>query len=65
MIKIMALDCIHPKYGTWTYSNTDGAAVGGKPFPSEAEAHVFQTRVIPLLEKELARILRETFNVEY
>ena len=66
MIKITELKFQHEKYGSWTYSVVDGITyTGGKPSPSEAEAHAFKTHALPLIEQEIALIMRKTFDVEY
>lgn len=61
MVKITDLRFGNKQFGTWTFEET---AIGGKPLPSEAEAHRFREEVIPKLEVELSRIMGEVFHIE-
>ncbi len=63
-IKINELIFTHSKYGTWTY-NLKTKSIGGRPLPSEAEAHHFDKVVIPEIEAAMARIMQKNFNADY
>lgn len=61
MVKITDLRFGNEKFGTWVFVDKQ---IGGKPLPSEAEAHRFREEVIPKLEVELSRIMGEVFHIE-
>lgn len=67
VIKITKLECTNVRYGTWRYSvsSKGNTLIGGDPFPAEAEAHHFQTQVIPKIEKVISEILSEEFKIDH
>ena len=63
-MKILNLELDTPPFGTWTYNSTT-SGIGGKPFPSESEAHHFGKVIIPRIEEAIRKILSEEFKAEY
>ena len=61
---LVKLEINNHTYGTWRYDQ-QARTVGGKPLPSEGEAHHFEKVVIPLINTEINRIMSEQFHVEY
>jgi hypothetical protein len=68
-MKIISMEIMHPKHGIWTvypprdpvnFPNSHG--IGGKPSPSEGQAHKFDTEVIPRFEEAMAKIYAEFFG---
>lgn len=60
-ISISKIELKHSKYGTWTY-DAEKRLIGGKPLPSEEEAHKFRTEAIPQIEEQIANVLCRVFK---
>jgi hypothetical protein len=58
-VKILSLEISDPRYGTFFVTKDGG--IGGKPFPSEAEAHKFRNSVIPDIEEAIKKIMNKNF----